>query len=186
VSGAWIHAVEQQRVEVGRVAEWERHGEHPLADRDFGKDSIHEVSRRVCHAPSRARRARAAPFAGKGQQAVVATTVAVQPQEPMSEYAALEVGAKLSFDERRDGRSLLTRVREERFELFANHFVKKCLFGSVANAIDHGLLAGTAGTRPTASLGPVVRTLAGRRENSTPSGHPTTASFRIRELLDRL
>ncbi len=64
--------------------------------------------------------------------------IAMDTQESMSEYPALEIGADLSFDESGDGRALPSRPSQEGFELFTNDLVQKRLFRLVAFVFDDG------------------------------------------------
>ena len=66
-----------------------------------GDDVVHQVSRRLRHAPSAARRAKAAPHAAEGDKLVVAAVAAVEAQEAMRQDAAFEEGVELVFDEPR-------------------------------------------------------------------------------------
>ena len=52
-------------------------------------DVVHQVRRRLHHAPGPARRAEAASLAAEGQQLVVPAIPAAQPQEAVGQDAAL-------------------------------------------------------------------------------------------------
>jgi len=54
----------------------------------------------------------------------------------MGQHTALEIGPQLAFDESRYGRTVLSRIREERLELLADDFMEKGLFGFVAFVLD--------------------------------------------------
>jgi hypothetical protein len=77
----------------------------------------------------------------------------VNAKKAMREYAAFEVGPQLLFDEASNGRALLSRPVQERFELFTDDFVKKRLFGFVAFVLDKRASTRTErwGEEPTGS-----------------------------------
>jgi hypothetical protein len=63
----------------------------------------------------------------------------VDAKKAMREYSALDIGTDLTFYEAGNGRALPSRSSQEGFELFANDFVEKGLFGFVAFVLDGGL-----------------------------------------------
>ena len=75
--------------------------EHPLANRHVGDDVVHQVRRRLRHATSAARGAKAAPLAGEGDKLVAGAVTAAQPQEAVGQDAALEEGVELVLHELR-------------------------------------------------------------------------------------
>ncbi len=56
----------------------------------------------------------------------------------MGQHTALEIGPQLAFDEPRHGRTVLSRIREERLELLADDFVEERLLRLVALVSGHG------------------------------------------------
>lgn len=134
----------KMRVPGHSIAERKRKRENPLAHGDFGKNAVDQVGGRIRHAPPCARWTKPTSLARKRKQAVVAATIAMQPQETMCEHTALEVRAELALDERGDRSAPLPRIREEGFQLFADNFVEECLLGLMALVFDRGLLVGTA------------------------------------------
>ena len=67
----------------------------------MGDDVVHQVCRRLRHAPRTARWAKAAPLATEGDQLVVAAVTAAQSQEAVGQDAALEERVELVLDELR-------------------------------------------------------------------------------------
>jgi hypothetical protein len=72
-----------------------------LPHRHARQNVVLQIGGGLGHAPRAARRADAAPFAAKGDERVARAAVAGQAQEPVGEYAAVEVGVELVFDELR-------------------------------------------------------------------------------------
>lgn len=64
----------------------------------MGDDVVHQLRRGLRHAP-RATWEEPAPFAAEGQQLVDAALVAAQPQQAVSQDAALQEGVELAPDE---------------------------------------------------------------------------------------
>jgi hypothetical protein len=75
-------------------------GEHPLAVASRGQELIDQVGGGVGHAPADAARAQSA-FARERQELFMATARAPNAREAMAEQSAVEVSAKLSFNEPR-------------------------------------------------------------------------------------
>ena len=71
--------------------------EHPLAHRYVGDDVVHQAGRRLRHATSAARGAKAAPLATEGDELVVAAVTAAKPQEAVGQDSALEEGVELGL-----------------------------------------------------------------------------------------
>lgn len=69
--------------------------------------------------------------------------VAVDAQEAMGEYAALEIRPHLPLDEAGDGRTRQPGALEERLEVLADDAVEKRPLGLVAFVANLGGLAGT-------------------------------------------
>jgi hypothetical protein len=84
--------------------------EHPLPHGHLRQHAIDEAGGGVGHSPSAAGRTKAAPLAGEGHQPIVATAVAVYPQETVGQDAARELRAHRAFDEVGDGRSSRARA----------------------------------------------------------------------------
>jgi len=59
-------------------SEWER--EHPLPDRDSGKDTIHEMGRGIGHVPAAAGGAKASSPARKGHHPILPARIAVDSE----------------------------------------------------------------------------------------------------------
>lgn len=83
---------------------------------------------------------------------VVAAIVAVDAEESMNEYAALEIDADLALDEPGGRHASGARPRNEGLELSANHFVKERLLGLVAGVVGDGFASG--GTRSGGEMSP--------------------------------
>jgi hypothetical protein len=100
---------------VVRAAVAERIGQRqdPLADGHFGQDAIHQVRRRLRHAPAAARGAEAAPLAREGNQAIELAGIAVQPQKTMCQHTAAQVDPKFLLDESGCGLARFPRASEE-------------------------------------------------------------------------
>ena len=79
-----------------------RKGGHPLADRNFGKDLVHQVGGDIIHPPAETRGAETAAFTAEGHHELVAAPGASEVNEAMLEEAALEVGLELTDDEARE------------------------------------------------------------------------------------
>ncbi len=58
-------------------------GQHPLAHRQAGQDMVGQMRGGLHHAPGVAGGADAAPFAGEGDEKVMAAVVAARPGEPV-------------------------------------------------------------------------------------------------------
>jgi hypothetical protein len=78
---------------------------------------------RVGHAPATAGRTQPPPLARKRDQSVVATGIAVNPQEPFGQNPAGEIGTQLPLDEVGGGGAPLAGAREKAFEIFSNDVV---------------------------------------------------------------
>lgn len=91
----------------------------------------------IRHATPAARRAETAALAGKRDQAVLATVVAVESEEAVRQDAATQERAKLLLDE--PGCRLLPRgrAREESFQLLSDHLVEERLLRLVALVLGH-------------------------------------------------
>jgi len=64
--------------------------------------------------------------------------IAVDPDEPVGEDAALEIGADLAFDEAGDGSTCGPSPAEKGDQLRADHLVKKSLLGLVSGVFGDG------------------------------------------------
>jgi hypothetical protein len=96
------------------------------ANRRFASASV--ASRPRGHAPAAAGGAEATPFAGEGEEAVVAAGVAVEPQKAVGEDPAFEVRAKLPLDEAGHRAIVFSSSREKRLELLADDRVQLGVF----------------------------------------------------------
>ena len=90
---------DQGRVVGKAIAKGKRHRQHPLADRHFGKDSIHQMRGSIGHTPSAARRTEASAFAGIRHDPIQAANIAVHPQKTSGQDAAIKKGVQLPFHE---------------------------------------------------------------------------------------
>src|SRR5947199_8462788 len=78
-----IQDIAQQTGVVGQaVAQCKWNRQHPLPDRNHGKDVVDEMRGRLRHASSPTRRTPAAPAAGKRNKAVVPARIAVDTYKP--------------------------------------------------------------------------------------------------------
>ncbi len=100
--------------------------------------AIDEPGRCVRHSPAAAGRAEPSALARKGDEPIVPARIAMDTQESMSEYPALQIGADLSLDEPGNRGTLPPRPSQEGFELFTNDLVQKRLFGLEAFVSDGG------------------------------------------------
>ena len=72
-----------------------RKTQHPLPYWARAKHLLHQVPRRLGHAPRAATRAEATLLAGEGHQPLRMAVLAHHPQEAVVEYAATQVGIEL-------------------------------------------------------------------------------------------
>jgi hypothetical protein len=100
-----MHYLQHGRHELGlcgqQQAQEDGQRQHPLAHRHPGDHVVLQVSSCLRHAPGAAGKAEPAPLATESDQLVVAAVTAAQPQETVSQDAALEEPAKLVLDELR-------------------------------------------------------------------------------------
>ena len=82
----------------------DRQRQNPPANDHIADDAVHQVRRRLRHAPGPARGAKAAPLAKKGDQLVVAVVAMTQAQEGVNQDAALMKGFDLALDQPRQPR----------------------------------------------------------------------------------
>jgi hypothetical protein len=104
----------------------------------MGQHSIDERSGCVRHPPTAAGWAESTPFAREGDESIVPARVAVDTQESMREYPALEIRTDLALNEPSDRCALPSRPSQEGLELLADDFVQKGLLGLVAFVLDAG------------------------------------------------
>ena len=125
---------------IPRTAVTERIGEreHPLTHGNFGQYAVDEMGGGLRHSPAAAGRAESTPFAREGDESIVPARVAVDTQESMREYPALEIRTDLALNEPSDRRALSSRPSQKGLELLANDFVEKGLLGLVAFVLDGG------------------------------------------------
>ena len=88
------HAVDdlQLRMSGKEDAQRNREREYPLAHRHPRDEVIDQVGGGLCHAPRATRGAKVAPFAGEGDQLLVAAVPTEQPQKSVRENTAFEKG----------------------------------------------------------------------------------------------
>jgi hypothetical protein len=92
-------------VEGDEVTDPERESEHPLTNRDEGKDAVDEMGGQIGHATGSAGRTETAPLAGKSDQDVPSTGRAVDAGKPVSKDAAGEEVPELADHEERESRT---------------------------------------------------------------------------------
>ena len=96
-------------------------------------DVVHQVRRRLRHAPGPARRAKPATLAAERDQLVVAAVAAVQAQEAVGQDAAFEARVELILDELRQvGAGCVFGLGEEGRGGMLNQAVQRGLLGAVA------------------------------------------------------
>lgn len=130
----------------GIVSEPIAHGkgnrQHPLTDRHLGKNTIHQMRRRVGHPPPAARRTEPTTFAGIRHEPVQAAGIAVHPQKSPRQDAAIEEGAEFPFDEPGDQTVALTLPGQKGFDMAGHHAIEYALFrpalAVLAGAFAHG------------------------------------------------
>jgi hypothetical protein len=110
--------------------------QNPLPNGNFGQDMVDERSGSVRHPPPTTRRTESTSLAREGNEPIVSTRVAMDSQESVSEYAALEIRPNLSLHEPGNGRALPSRPSQEGLELLADDFVEQGLFGFMAFVFD--------------------------------------------------
>ncbi len=105
-------------------------------------DLVHQVGRRLRHAPGAARRAQAAPLADEGDQRVVATVVAAQPQEAVGQDAALEERVELVRHEpRKIGAGVGSGLGDEGRGVLPHQAVQRSHLGAMTLAVDRRFTA---------------------------------------------
>ena len=137
------HLARQPSVPGTAIPKWVGKREHPLSNRNLRKDAIDEVGRCIRHSPPATGGTEPAPLTREGNEAIVATCVAVDAQKAMSQHAALEVGTDLTLDEASDGGARGLRACDEGCELFTNDAMKESVLGLVAFVANRGVVAGT-------------------------------------------
>lgn len=106
-----------------------------------GDDVFNQVRGGLRHAPRTARRAESTALATEGQQPVMATLPAAQPQEAMRQDAALEEGVELVLDEPRQLRSGAgLGVRDEAGGVLLDQAIQRGLLGAVALVMERGTI----------------------------------------------
>ncbi len=94
---------------------------------------VNEVDCGLRHAPRTARGTEPSALAAEGDQLVVATVGAAQPQETVRQDAALEEGVELVLDElRQAGAKVPLGLGKERCSVLLHHAVQRRLLGAVA------------------------------------------------------
>jgi len=102
----------------------------------------------------------------------VTTTIAMDAQEPMGEYPALEIRAQLSLDEVRDGLTPLASFCEKRLELFADDSMEQRSLRLAAFVLGHANPVRASSTahlprRLLASIGHFIEERLGREGLAT-------------------
>ena len=93
---------------------------------------IDEVCSRLDHPAGTARGAKAAAFAGEGNEVLVAAGVALDAQEAVFEQTALQVIVELPLDECRERSAFGFEPGEKPGEVSLDDSVERCLFRTVA------------------------------------------------------
>jgi len=102
---------------------------------------VHQVSGGLCHAPSAARGAKAAPLAREGDQLVVAAVATTQAQKAAGQDAALQEGVELVLHELRQvGAGGRLCLGEEGRGVLLHQAVQRGLFRAVALVVDWGAI----------------------------------------------
>ncbi len=105
-------------------------------------DVVYQMRRGLRHASGPARGAKTPALATEGQQLVVPTIPAAQPQEPVGQDDALQEGVELVTDElRQPGTGGLFGLGEESRSVLLHQAVQPGLLGSVARVVDRGAIA---------------------------------------------
>ena len=89
----------------------------------MGQYSINERSGGLRHSPAAAGRAESTSFARECDESIVPARVAVDTQESMREYAALEIRTDLALNEPSDRCALPSRPSQKGLELLADDFM---------------------------------------------------------------
>ena len=132
------HIARQPGVPRTPVTEPIGQGQHPLAHGHLGEHALDQVGGCVRHSASTTGWTEATPFAGKGDQAVVAAGVAVNTQKAVREYAASEIGAEFAFDKPSYRRLPFVSASEEGLEVLSNDLVEQGLLRLVTLVLDGG------------------------------------------------
>ena len=102
---------------------------------------VHQVRRRLRHAPGTARWAKAAPLAAERDQFVMAAIAAVQTQETLGQDAALQESVELVLHELRQvGTGSVFGLGEEGRGVLLHQAVQRGLFRAVAIVVDKGAI----------------------------------------------
>jgi hypothetical protein len=86
--------VQRRPIALHEVAQPLGHRQHPLAHRQVRKNMVHQVRRRLLHAPRVARGADCATLAREGYRLVMRAVLAPHPRKTVGQDAALQVFAK--------------------------------------------------------------------------------------------
>jgi hypothetical protein len=98
----------------------------------FREDFVDQQRGALDHAPGTAARTEAPAFATERDQVLGMATVATDPEEPMLESSALQVGLELLLDVRGQRHALLGQVLDERRVVLLHQPVEPGVLGSVA------------------------------------------------------
>jgi hypothetical protein len=85
------HPGQRFRLRGQQEAQGKRKGQHPLANRHFGKHVIDQVGGRLDHAPGAAAGAEPPALAGECNEMFVKAAIALDAKKAMLKQAALEV-----------------------------------------------------------------------------------------------
>ena len=98
---------------------------------------VHQVRRRLRHAPRAARWAKAAPLAGEGDELVIAAVAAAQAQEAVGQDPAFEEGVELVLNELRQASACsVFGLGDEGRGVLLHQAVQRGLFRAVALVVN--------------------------------------------------
>lgn len=123
---------ESRRLGGKQKAQWERHTQHPLAQRLPRQDIIHQQCRRLHHASRTAARAEAPALAAECHQPFRMALGAAHAQEAMLQPAALQVGRELLLYVDGQRAAILLQSQQEQRVVLVDQIIKKSRFGAVA------------------------------------------------------
>ena len=102
--------------------------QYPLTDRHLRKDMIHQVRRRVGHAPPAAGRTKTPAFAGIRHEPVQSTGIAVHPQKPKGQDVTLQERMQFSFHEPGHAAIPAALPLQEGLEMSGDYLIKNGVF----------------------------------------------------------
>jgi len=123
------YILDQGRVVSEAIAkrQWDR--QHPLADRHFRNNTIHQMRGRVGHAPPPTRRTKASFLARIRDKPIQSAGIAVNPQKTSGQYAAIQECAQFQFHKARYHPLSLPLPGEEGLQMTRNDTIENRFFG---------------------------------------------------------